>query len=290
MAWYAIQSRVIHNSLLTTVQAVCEGYASLFAALALKAGLECLVISGASKGGNYAPMGPNDPLPPYKMTHAWNACKIDNSVWKLIDPCWGAGHVGCQLKNEGYKRAFNPQEFASSNIDLGMRHFPGDSSQQFREDGRIITYEEYTRDDVGGRVMVFGDAQKEGFGGRTFQPAQLNIKVHDPAGPPVIRFQFASICEHWDNARHGKGKPLVMLLSIGGIDGRNSETRPFNTNGQVWWLDVPRAELGCAGQKVNVYSVTRFCDRDARGLTYEEWNNKTAYSASFGGIAMWQLV
>lgn len=236
-------------------------------------------------------MGPNDPVPPYKMTHAWNACRIDNGVWKLIDPCWGAGHVGCQLKNEGYKRSFSAQEFTSSNMDFGMRHFPGDSSQQFREDGRAISYEEFIRDDAGGRVHIYGDAQKEhGLGGRTFQPTQLNIKVHDPAGSPVIRFQFASLCEHWDNARHGKGAPYVMLLSIGGVDGRKSEHRPFNTNGQVWWLDVPRAELGCAGQKVSVYAVTEFCSNNARGLTYEQWNNKTAFSCQFGGIAMWQLV
>ncbi|KAJ8106536.1 hypothetical protein OPT61_g9468 [Boeremia exigua] len=276
---------------ITSGLAVCSGYAGLFAALALKAGLECVVISGASKGFGHAPMGSNDPVPPYKSTHAWNACRIDNGVWKLIDPCWGAGHIGCQLKNEGYKRSFSPLEFASSNIDFGMRHYPGDSSQQFREDGRVISYEEFMRDDAGGRVHVFGDAQREhGVGPRTFQPAQLNIKVHDPAGPPTVRFQFAYVCEHWDNARHGKGAPYVMLLSIGGIDGRNSEYRPFNTNGQVWWLDVPRAELGCVGQKVNVYAVTEFCKKDARGLTYEQWKNKKAYSCQFGGLAMWQLV
>lgn len=146
------------------------------------------------------------------------------------------------------------------------------------------------RDDAGGRVMVYKDVQQEGLGSRTFQPAQLNIKAYDPAGPSVVRFQFAAVCEHWDNARHGKGTPLVMLLSIGGVDGRNSEYRPFNTNGQVWWLDVPRAELGCAGQKVSVMGVSTFCDKDARGLTYEQWNNKTSYSCSFVGICMWQLV
>lgn len=247
--------------------------------------------SGASKGFGHSPIGPNDPVPPFKSTHAWNACRIDNGVWKLIDPCWGAGHLGCQLKNEGYKRSFSAQEFTSSNIDFGMRHFPGDSSHQFREDGRVLSYEDFMRDDAGGRVMVYGDATKEhGLGARTFQPAQLNIKVHDPAGPPVVRFQFASVCEHWDNARHGAGKPYVMLLSIGGVDGRKSEHRPFNTNGQVWWLDVPRSELGCAGQKVSAFAVTEFCNKNARGLTYEEWNNKTAFSCQFGGISMWQLV
>jgi hypothetical protein len=82
--------------------AVCEGYAGLFAALALKAGLEAMVCSGASKGFGHAPLQPGEPVPPYKSTHAWNAVKIDNGEWKLIDPCWGAGHIGCPNKGEGY--------------------------------------------------------------------------------------------------------------------------------------------------------------------------------------------
>ena len=224
------------------------------------------------------------------MTHAWNACQIDNGVWKLIDPCWGAGHLGCQLKNEGYKRSFSPSEFTKSNMDFGMKHYPGDSSQQFREDGSVLSYEEYIRDDAGARVMVYGHAQQEGIGERTFQPAQLNIKLHDPNGPSVVRFQFANMCEHWDNARHGTGAPYVMLLNIGGVDGRKSEHRTFQTNGQVWWIDVPRHELGCVGQKVSVHAVSEFCGKDARGLTYEQWNNKRAFSCNFKGIAMCQLV
>jgi hypothetical protein len=28
--------------------------------------------------------------------------KIDNGEWKLVEPTWGAGGLGCQLKNEGY--------------------------------------------------------------------------------------------------------------------------------------------------------------------------------------------
>lgn len=81
--------------------AVCEGYAGLFAALALKAGLQAMVCSGASKGFGHTPLEPGQPVPAFKSTHAWNAVCIDNGEWKLVDPCWGAGHVGCQLKNEG---------------------------------------------------------------------------------------------------------------------------------------------------------------------------------------------
>jgi transglutaminase-like putative cysteine protease len=86
---------------ITSGLAVCEGYAGLFAALALKAGLQAMVCSGASKGFGHTPLLPGQPVPAFKSTHAWNVVRIDNGEWKLIDPCWGAGHIGCPQRNEG---------------------------------------------------------------------------------------------------------------------------------------------------------------------------------------------
>ncbi len=271
--------------------AVCEGYAGLFAALALKAGMQVMVCSGASKGFGHTPLEPGQPLPPFKSTHAWNAVKIDNDEWKLIDPCWGAGHIGCPNRNEGYVRAFNASMFTMDNNEFGKKHFPTDNSQQFRTDGRVMSWEEFVMDDVGGRVQVMGGCSTEhGVGERTIEPSQLHIKVNDPHGPPVIRFQFAAICPHWDNARHGQGPPYVMLLNIAGRDGRKPDHRPFNTDNRVWWLDVPRVELGAPGQKISIYAVTDFNGKSGRGLTYDQWNNKTAYSAKFGSLCQWELV
>lgn len=87
---------------ITSGLAVCEGYAGLFAALALKAGLEAIVVSGDGKGFGHSPLEPGDPVPAFNSNHAWNAVRIDNGEWKLIDPCWGAGHIGCPQRNEGY--------------------------------------------------------------------------------------------------------------------------------------------------------------------------------------------
>lgn len=87
---------------ITSGLAVCEGYAGLFAALALKAGLQAVVCSGDGKGFGHVPLEPGQPVPAFQSNHAWNAVCIDNGEWKLIDPCWGAGHLGCQLRNEGY--------------------------------------------------------------------------------------------------------------------------------------------------------------------------------------------
>jgi transglutaminase-like putative cysteine protease len=86
---------------ITNGLAVCEGYAGLFAALALKAGLQALVVGGDGKGFGHTPLEPGQPVPAFSSNHAWNAVCIDNGEWKLIDPCWGAGHIGCPHKNEG---------------------------------------------------------------------------------------------------------------------------------------------------------------------------------------------
>ncbi|KAF1849299.1 uncharacterized protein K460DRAFT_375964 [Cucurbitaria berberidis CBS 394.84] len=275
---------------ITSGLAVCEGYAGLFAALALKAGLQALVCSGDGKGFGHKPLEPGEAVPAFESNHAWNAVKIDNGEWKLVDPCWGAGHIGCPNRNEGYVRKFNPAMFTMDNSEFGMKHFPSDNSHQFRTDGRVISYEEFKKDDMGGRVQVMSDCEPEhGVGERTIQPSQLQLKVNDPHDVPTVRFQFAAICPHWDNARHGKGAPYVMLLSIAGRDGRKPEHRPFHTDNRVWWLDVPRTELGAPGQKISVNAVTEFNKKNARGLSYETWNNKTSYSCSFGTLCMWEL-
>jgi transglutaminase-like putative cysteine protease len=292
---------------ITSGLAVCEGYAGLFAALALKAGLQALVCSGDGKGYGHTPLEPGQPVPAFQSNHAWNAVCIDNGEWKLIDPCWGAGHLGCQMKNEGYVfrlrhkrsmlnhysyvRKFNPSEFTKSNDDFGTKHFPSDNAHQFRTDGRVISYEEFKRDDMGGRVAVMTDcAPEHGVSERSVYPTQLQIKIRDPSAPPVVRFQFSTLCAHWDHERHGKGKPYVMLLSVAGRDGRNTKYLPFNTDGRTWWLDVDRLELGAPGQKISINAVTVFCDKNARGLTYEAWNNKKAYSCQFGVLCMWELI
>ncbi|KAF2865495.1 YjeF-related protein N-terminus-domain-containing protein [Massariosphaeria phaeospora] len=275
---------------ITSGLAVCSGYAGLFCALALKSGLECVVISGASKGFGHTPLKPGEPLPAFKSTHAWNAVRIDNGEWKLIDSCWGAGNV--KGRQGGYEKMFNPSMFTMDNNEFGCKHYPTDERYFFRLDGRVLPWEEYLMDDVGERVTVYGGATTEhGLGERTFEPKQKQIKVKDPHAEPMIRFQFASLCSHWDNAKHGKGKPYVMVLHVGGRDGRKTDWLAFQTDGRVWWLDINRVELGCPGQKVSIFAVTSFDDRDARGLSYADYQAKKGrVGMGFGGVAMWELV
>lgn len=79
------------QSTLSTGLAVCEGYAALFTNLATYAGLESIVITGHGKGYGFRPLAPGSPLPPFDGNHAWNAVKLDNNEWRLVDPCWYSG-------------------------------------------------------------------------------------------------------------------------------------------------------------------------------------------------------
>lgn len=82
------------------------------------------MITGHGKGFGHNPIKPGEPLPPYNGNHAWNVVKIDNGEWKLIDSCWGAGHV--QGAGMPYVQKFAPERFTQSNEEFGIDHFPND--------------------------------------------------------------------------------------------------------------------------------------------------------------------
>src|SRR5277367_5135393 len=108
--------------------AVCEGYAGLFADLAGKSGVNAKVVSGYGKGYGYVrPAGST--LPKFQSNHAWNAVKLDNREWHLIDPCWGAGHIG--PGSTAYIKKFNPFFFCSPVDEFGQSHFPSNPDSQF---------------------------------------------------------------------------------------------------------------------------------------------------------------
>jgi hypothetical protein len=291
------------DSTLASGLAVCEGYAKLFATLATHAGLEAKVVSGHGKGYGYAAPAPGAPLPPYSPSgHAWNVVRIDNGQWKLIDPCWGAGHV--QGPGMPYVRSFTPAMFTDTNDEFGLKHFPKDRTQFYRDDGRPeITWEEYILGNPNSPLgaaqpMVFGDAKKHSIGERSFRPAAARISIREP-GP--MRFQFNLICEHWSLERHSRAKPGLFLLMIHGVDGRQDDRLPLthwrgpgsSGGGDVWYVDVlnPRT-LGAPGQKVQLAVLTKFGElEDARGVTVEEYQRQVGrVGMAWAYIAEWELV
>lgn len=266
--------------------AVCGGYAGAYAAIALKAGLECVMVTGHGKGYGYTALKPGESCPPPNAAgHAWNAVRIDGGEWKLIDPCWGAGNVG----NQVYNKHFTASEFTKSNEDFGLKHFPADDKYFYRKDGSIPTWEEYYLGPSRAEpLQIFGNGEEHGIAASSYQPPQKHISVHSNE---TIRFQFHKLCEHWDFEKNGAGKPYPLILKIWGLDGRNEDFVAFENNDYWYWADVPARDLGAPGQKISVYSVETINGKNARGVSRREYLSKKGRAGfSFGALVEWELV
>lgn len=267
-------------------KAVCEGYARVYEAIAVRAGLACVVVTGHGKGYGFSPLKAGQrPPPPDPTGHAWNAVRIDGGAWKLIDACWGAG----ALCNGQYSQRFAEECFTMSNERFGTRHFPADDRHWYRRDGRAPSWEEYVVGPVADEPAEWmGDATREGLDESNFAPMQRRLRVH--AGG-AVRFQFAKVCEHWTPERNGKGKQMLFGLKIGGLDGRKEDIIPLDTDGFWYYVDVDSRDLGAPGQKVVLVAFETIDGQSARGLTKEEWLRKKGrcgYSYAF--LVRWELV
>ncbi|PYI11481.1 kyphoscoliosis peptidase [Aspergillus sclerotiicarbonarius CBS 121057] len=287
---------------LASGMAVCEGYAGLFTALATHAGMEVKTIFGHGKGYGFVDPAPGSALPPVQGGHAWNVVRIDNGQWKIIDACWGAGYL--QGPGQPYVSKFDPTMFTNTNDEMGLKHFPTDPTQFYRDDGRPeISWQEYLLGNTASPLcaeqpVVFNEAEKHGIGERSYLPAAKQISVHQ-GGP--VRFQFGLICEHWTLEYHTRAKPGLFLLMTHGVDGRKDENLLLthfrgsgpNGGGDLWYVDVPDARmLGAPGQQLKLMVLTKLGDReDAREVTAEEYRAQVGRVATrYSGIAQWELV
>ncbi|KAI7209159.1 hypothetical protein KC333_g8850 [Hortaea werneckii] len=297
------------QSTLESGLAVCEGYAGLFTALALKAGLESYVISGHGKGFGFSQLSPHDPLPAYNAGHAWNAVRLPDSPasgpgggWKLIDACWGAGHI-CG-NNNLFKKEFAPERFTQSNESFGLDHFPGDPKQQLRADGTTVGWEDYIRQGKKGCQAKFfaGFTSAEGVDEGSFFPRENPVRVSDPllqgggggGSGGMVRFSFQQVCPHWDPLRNGRGPFYLYALQL---PGEGKKMLPFESKGGVWWCDVPRQDLlaqpssGTGSSEVKVLAITSFRGGDGRGVSagmFREWQGRCAMG--WGYVAKWDVV
>ena len=270
-------------------KAVCSGYAGLFEGIAVRAGLECIVVTGHGKGYGHTELGPGERCPPPKPDgHAWNAVRIDDGKWKLIDACWGAGHLGADNR---YNKKFSPHEFAACNQDFGLKHFPENPAHFFREDGHIPSWEEYYLGPCGSAgepARFYGSGTEEGINEFGFEPRAKRISVY---GGGLVQFRFSKVCPHWRPEKHGKGKQMLFALKIHGLDGRKEDLVVLDYDGFWWNLDVLARDLGCPGQKISLYGFTQVNGQDARGMTKAEWLRKKGRAGyALCGIAEWELV
>ncbi|KAF2156607.1 hypothetical protein K461DRAFT_272663 [Myriangium duriaei CBS 260.36] len=274
------------NSTISTGLAVCEGYAALFTALAVMSGLESRVIGGHGKGYGYAPVAPGQAVPPFEAGHAWNVVRIDDGEWKLIDPCWGAGHLNCA--DNTYKQSFTPSQFTMSNEDFGETHFPEDRQSFYRTIMPNPSWEDYLlgADRGGETVQTFGGfTWEEGIAAKSISPRPKRISLAAERQKGFSRFSFTKVCAHWDNERQGKGKPYCYILCRDG-----QQAVPFQSNGYAWWIDIPADELGQPGQEIKIGAVNKFNGGDGRGVTNEEFLARRGRVAmGWGFMCLWTL-
>lgn len=103
---------------LKSKKGVCQGYATLYAVVADKLGLENEIIPGTSKSH---PM--HIGKAPGASDHAWNAVKIGGD-WKLLDTTWGAGTMTGVKPEFVFK--FNDKYFFTEPDIFFLNHFPDD--------------------------------------------------------------------------------------------------------------------------------------------------------------------
>ncbi|KAL1411858.1 hypothetical protein Q8F55_002831 [Vanrija albida] len=269
--------------------AVCQGYADTFAAIAQRAGLECVVVSGHGKGAGISDWVQGEPIPRFDANHAWNAVHLE-SGWKLVDACWGAGNI--DLAQQTFTSRFQPIHFSMLNNDFGRTHFPADPSRFYVP--HPPSWEEYTVGTNGGfpRPTVTGLAAEEGIDQYSIEPTMSPIPLV-ASDPPSVRFQMTTVCPHWDSVAHGNGAPYLLMLYMPWRPVKEAMV-PMEQGGGWWWLDVSIDELARGrGQQVSVVALATLCGRDGRGITADEYNKSLrswgAWSFNHKGVALWDL-
>lgn len=104
---------------LTSKLGVCAGYANLFNAMALEAGLNSHIIHGyavnSRQTGRVIPSN-------YQTNHAWNMVEWDNS-WHFIDATWGSGGL---VNNTYFKRNVTTYWFDTPPVNTLFTHYSRD--------------------------------------------------------------------------------------------------------------------------------------------------------------------
>lgn len=262
------------RSTLRSGLAVCAGYAELFAALALHAGLEAVVVTGHGKGYGYSPDAVHN-----KSNHAWNAVKLAPDYWHLIDPCWGAGHIK-DSPTRTYVAAFSADNFTSLPSVFGRRHFPQDARHQHREDGRVLTWAEYIAPEPESPKCYLNFTELFNFSKETLCPATRRIE-----GGRRERFAVTLPCQHLPAI--APRDEYVLFLNVGAqFEPKNFYVlHPDGTGrGFACEVEVPREP----GVEVTLYCVVQFEGREGKGLGRDRFVSRVGKCAwQWSRVAEW---
>jgi len=120
-------------SVLNSKLAVCAGYSALFNEMCRLASVECIVISGFSKGFGYTGRIGSSP------DHAWNAVKVSNK-WYLVDVTWNAGY----LDYRSYIKSYSTDYLFLDSRSFLYSHLPLDNKYQFF--APVVTREQFVEE------------------------------------------------------------------------------------------------------------------------------------------------
>ncbi|CAM4727383.1 unnamed protein product [Leuciscus chuanchicus] len=103
---------------------VCSGYSSLCVEMCRELAIECVGVSGYSKGIGYKA---RHSLAEKRSDHEWNAVFVGGQWW-LLDACWGAGTV--DMKSKTFVKRYDDFYFLTEPSEFINSHFPDDETWQ----------------------------------------------------------------------------------------------------------------------------------------------------------------
>ncbi|CAF4041465.1 unnamed protein product [Adineta steineri] len=168
----------IPESVFIARQGVCDGYASLFQHLSNMVGVPCRKVSGLAKGGGYLKplfLGSvrwciNCSYPPIHIAnHAWNAVRLGDRSWYLIDSTWGAGHRK-SITNE-YCRELDTHYFLTRPEHFLYSHLPSSATWQLVAGPERLSYNTFVS-----RPLVWSAY------------FDLQLQVVEPTNSPEVTF------------------------------------------------------------------------------------------------------
>jgi transglutaminase/protease-like cytokinesis protein 3 len=114
--WSREFNTIIIQTLLDRRRTLCKGYVWLVRELALKAGIDCEIITGYARSAR-SNIGGNG-----VANHSWNAVMLDGK-WYLCDPTWSSGAV--TPENE-FTTSYNDAYFLTDPEWFVLNHYPLD--------------------------------------------------------------------------------------------------------------------------------------------------------------------